>query len=60
MTVENTILLLYPTTTNVVMGQALKVAFQELGIPVKELVIEHNYAQVLDEVEKLVIPVVVS
>jgi len=60
MTAENTILLLYPTSTNVVMGQALKAAFQEQGVPVKELVIEHNYAQVLDEVEKLAIPVVVS
>lgn len=60
MTAQNTILLLYPTTTNVVMGQALKLAFQEQGIPVKELVIEQNYAQVLDEVEKLVIPVVIS
>lgn len=60
MTTQNTILLLYPTTTNVEMGQALKLAFQEQGIPVKELVIEQNYAQVLDEVEKLVIPVVIS
>ncbi len=60
MTAENTILLLYPTTSDVVMGQALKDAFQEQGIPFTELVIEHNYVQVLDELEKSVIPVVLS
>lgn len=60
MTAENTILLLYPTSSDVVTGQPLKAAFLERGIPFKELVIEHNYAQVLDEVEKLVTPVVVS
>ena len=60
MTTENTILLLYPTAADEKAGQALKDAFQGMGAAVEELVIEQNYARVLDAVEKAVIPVVVS
>ena len=60
MTAENTILLLYPTVADEMAGQALKEAFQRMGIPVEELVIEKNYTRVLDALEKAVIPVVVS
>ncbi len=59
MTAETTILLLYPAVANKTKGQALKAAFQERDIEVNELVIEQNYAQVLDALEKAVIPVVV-
>ncbi len=59
MTAERTILLLYPAAANKATGQALKAAFQERDIEVNELVIEQNYAQVLDALEKAVIPVVV-
>lgn len=60
MTTENTVLLLYPTAADEKSGQALKEAFQELGIAVEEITIEQNYARVLDAVEKAVTPVVVS
>ena len=60
MTTEKTVLLLYPTAADETAGQTLKETFQELGIAVEELVIEQNYAQVLDSLEKTVIPVVVS
>ncbi len=60
MTAENTILLLYPTAADEMKGQMLKEACQGMGIPVEELVIEKNYAQVLDAVEAAVTPVVVS
>jgi len=60
MTTENTILLLYPTAADEKSGQALKDAFQGMGVAVEELIIEQNYDRVLDAVEKAVIPVVVS
>ena len=60
MTAGNTILLLYPTAADKTAGQTLKEEFQALGIGVEELIIDQNYAQVLDAVEKAVIPVVVS
>jgi len=60
MTTENTILLLYPTVADEKAGQALKEAFQGMGVTVKDLIIEQNYDRVLDAVEKAVIPVVVS
>ena len=60
MTAESTILLLYPAVADEMAGQALKEAFQGMGIPVEELVIEKDYTRVLDALEKAVIPVVVS
>lgn len=60
MTTNNTILLLYPTATDQSAGQELKHAFSALGIPVEELVMAGNYAQVLDHLEKVVTPVVVG
>ncbi len=60
MTAEKTILLLYPAVANKTKGQSLKEAFQALDVVLNELVIEQNYAQVLDALEKAVTPVVVS
>ncbi len=59
MTAETTILLLYPAVANKSKGQSLKEAFQERDIEVHELVIEQNYVQVLNALEKAVTPVVV-
>lgn len=59
MTTQKTVVLLYPTAADQAAGQALKDAFQSLGTPVEELVIQQNYSQVLDQLEKAVIPVVV-
>jgi len=60
MTAERTILLLYPAVADKTKGRVLKEAFQELDIKVNELVIEQNYAQVLNALEKAVIPVIVN
>ena len=60
MTTDNNILLLYPTAADEKLGQALKDAFQSMGVAVEDMVIEQNYDRVLDAVEKAVIPVVVS
>jgi len=60
MTTDNNILLLYPTAADEKSGQALKDAFQSMGVAVEDMVIEQNYDRVLDAVEKSVIPVVVS
>ncbi len=60
MTAERTILLLYSAVADKTKGRVLKEAFQELDIKVNELVIEQNYAQVLNALEKAVIPVIVN
>ena len=58
MTEQKTVLLLYPTAADQSAGQALKQAFQEEGLGVEELVVDQNYAEVLDRLEQPVIPLV--
>ncbi|MFC1589641.1 hypothetical protein ACFL3P_05145 [Pseudomonadota bacterium] len=60
MTNKKTVLLLYPSATEQASGQAMKEALQAQGSAVIETVVEHNYAEVLDQLEQDVIPVVVN
>jgi len=57
---NKTVLLLFPFAADQQKGQALKEALQAQGSPVAELVMEPNYAAVLDRLEQPVIPVVVN
>ena len=58
MNTEKTVLLLYPEAIDQQVGQALKNGLDALDAPVKEIVIDQNYDEVLDWLEKSVVPVV--
>ncbi len=60
MTIEKKVLLLYLAADKQSEGQVLKEAFEVLDVTVEELLVEQNYAEILDALETAVIPVVVN
>lgn len=60
MNTKKTVLILYPKMSDRQAGESLKSVFNASNTPVEEVVIEDNYDEVLNLLEKHVIPVVVS
>lgn len=60
MTNKQKVLLLYVSENDQAAGDAIKQALQTQGTPVVELLVPQNYAEVLDQLQQPVIPVVVS
>lgn len=60
MTNKQTVLLLYVSENDQEAGHTMKEALQSQGIPVAELLVPQNYAEVLDQLQQAVIPVVIK
>ncbi|MGF1642205.1 MAG: hypothetical protein ACFCUJ_01075 [Thiotrichales bacterium] len=57
---QKAVLLLYPTREHSALGESLVAKLRDSGQAFEELVIDENYAAVLDAVAGRVIPVVVK
>ena len=60
MSEAKTVLILCPRADFADVGESMRESFESMGVKVESMVIEENYAQVLDKLEQDVVPVVLK